>query len=142
MKTALLLSLAVVCLLSVAVADRKASNSRQQFDQWRDCMVKNLPDDKVQEYQTCHDRAQGTNMRKFREGLTCVLGSYGLVNKNTVDLRAMAAAARNVKAPELKKAFEECPKDDRNAQIARNVKCVIDGLEKSCPVPAGVSVEK
>ncbi|XP_077541458.1 uncharacterized protein LOC144153672 isoform X2 [Haemaphysalis longicornis] len=137
MKAALLLCLAVVCLLSGAVSERKVSNRRQRFEEWRECMVATLPEEKATEYQNCHERARGTSMRKFREGLRCVLGSYGIVNRNSVNLTAMAAAASSINKTELKKAFQDCPEDDHNAQIAKAVKCVIDSLEVSCPVVEG-----
>lgn len=46
----------------------------------------------------------------------------------------METTAASVGSPELKKAFEECPKDPKNSSEDRTIKCVIDHLEAKCPV--------
>lgn len=73
-------------------------------------------------------------MAKFRRGLTCVLDSYGIVKEHTVDLKKQTSTASTIRSAELKKAFQDCPKDEKNASLDRNIKCVIDHLETSCPV--------
>lgn len=143
MKTAVVLVLAA-CLVAVAMCAGgrgRPHTNREAFAQWRDCMVSKLPADKTPVYEGCHNSSRGTEMRKFREGLQCVLGSYNLVDKNNVDLARMREVARNITQQELKTAFEECPNEDRNNKVARAVKCVIDRLETSCPVPTDVDRE-
>lgn len=141
MKTAVVLVL-TACLVAVAMsAGGRASSSREQFSRWRECMVGKLPAEKVQTYEDCRNHSRGTEMRRFRQGLECVLSSYNLVNRNDVDLARMRELAQSVTQTELKAAFQECPQDDGNKKVSKAVKCVIDHLETSCPVPAGVNRE-
>ncbi|KAL1476588.1 hypothetical protein MTO96_036404, partial [Rhipicephalus appendiculatus] len=111
----------------------------QQFDNWRSCMVKKIPGDKAPVYEACHNRSRGTDMHRFRDGLQCVLSSYNIVKKNDVNLDLMAQLAKNITQQDLKGAFEECPKNDRNKNLQRAVKCVIDHLESTCPAPDGAA---
>ncbi|XP_072144893.1 uncharacterized protein [Dermacentor andersoni] len=137
MKTAVVFVLAA-CLVAVAMsAGGRASSRREEFTRWRECMAQKLPTDKAQEYENCRNHSRGTEMRKFRQGLECVLKSYNLVQRNDVDLNRMRELAQNVTKPELRAAFQECPQDEHNSKVAKAVKCVIDHLETSCPVPAG-----
>nr|XP_037281055.1 uncharacterized protein LOC119174307 [Rhipicephalus microplus] len=139
MKTAVVLLL-VTCFVALATSAKdRATNHRQQFDDWRSCMVQKIPVDKVPQYDACHGRSRGTDMHRFRDGLQCVLSSYNIVNKNDVNLDRMAQLARTITQQDLKSAFEECPKNDRNKHVQRAVKCVIDHLERTCPVPDGAA---
>ncbi|XP_037578762.1 uncharacterized protein LOC119461497 [Dermacentor silvarum] len=96
MKTAVVLVL-TACLVAVAMsAGGRASTSREQFSRWRDCMVGKLPAEKVQTYEDCRNHSRGTEMRRFRQGLECVLSSYNLVNRNDVDLARMRELAQSV----------------------------------------------
>ncbi|XP_075751908.1 uncharacterized protein LOC119174308 [Rhipicephalus microplus] len=135
MKTALV-SVLAACLVAVAMSvGGRISPSRQDFASWRSCMVAKLPQDKVQTYENCRNQSRGTDMRKFRQGLECVLSSYNLVNRTDVNLSRMRELAQNVTQQEVRAAFEECPLDDKNKKVGRAVKCLIDHLETSCPVP-------
>uniref|UniRef100_A0A023GC78 Putative secreted protein n=1 Tax=Amblyomma triste TaxID=251400 RepID=A0A023GC78_AMBTT len=136
MKTAVVFVL-TACLLVGVHAGTRTDSRRTEYDQWRQCMVDKLPTDKAPVFDECQTRASGTEMRKFREGLQCVLGSYQLVNGNNVNLAQMTQVAPTIQKQDLKKAFEECPKDDGNTRIAKAVKCVIDHLKNTCPVPSG-----
>lgn len=40
--------------------------------------------------------------------------------------------AASAGSPELKKAYENCPKDDKNTSEDRSIKCLIDHLEVDC----------
>uniref|UniRef100_A0A023FYI5 Putative secreted protein n=1 Tax=Amblyomma parvum TaxID=251391 RepID=A0A023FYI5_AMBPA len=136
MKTAVVFLL-TACVLARASAGSRAESRRAQFDQWRQCMVDKLPTDKAPVFQGCHNTAAGTEMRKFRQGLECILDSYQLLDRNNVNLARMTEVAPTITKEELKKAFEDCPKDDGNKKVAKAVKCVIDHLETTCPVPSG-----
>ncbi|KAL1479088.1 hypothetical protein MTO96_052151 [Rhipicephalus appendiculatus] len=141
MKTAVVLVLAA-CLVAVAMsAGGRISPSREDFAEWRACMVAKLPQDKVQEYENCRNRSRGTDMRRFRQGLECVLTSYNLVNRTDVNLNRMRELAQEVTQQEVKAAFQECPEDDNNRKVGKAVKCLIDHLETSCPVPAAAHRE-
>ncbi|XP_037519114.1 uncharacterized protein LOC119396095 [Rhipicephalus sanguineus] len=141
MKTAVVLVLAA-CLVAVAMsAGGRHSASREDFSRWRECMITKLPQDRIQTYETCRNQSRGTEMRRFRQGLECVLSSYNLVNRTDVDLSRMQQAAQNVTQQELRAAFQECPQDENNKKVGKAVKCLIDHLETSCPVPAGVNRE-
>uniref|UniRef100_A0A6M2E7K2 Putative conserved secreted protein n=1 Tax=Amblyomma tuberculatum TaxID=48802 RepID=A0A6M2E7K2_9ACAR len=137
MKTCMVFFLTACLLAGANAASSRVEARRAQFDQWRQCMVNKLPTDKAPVFQGCHHNASGTEMRKFRQGLECVLGSYELVNRNNVDLARMTQVAPTITKEELKKAFEDCPKDEDNKKVAKAVKCVIDHLETNCPVPDG-----
>ncbi|KAL3215761.1 hypothetical protein MRX96_051282 [Rhipicephalus microplus] len=118
MKTAVVLLL-VACYVALATSAKdRTTNHRQQFDDWRSCMVRKIPADKVPQYEACHGRSRGTDMHRFRDGLQCVLSSYNIVNKNDVNLNLMAQLARNIPQQDLKSAFEECPKNDRNKHVS------------------------
>uniref|UniRef100_L7MC48 Putative secreted peptide n=1 Tax=Rhipicephalus pulchellus TaxID=72859 RepID=L7MC48_RHIPC len=135
MKTAVVFVLAA-CLVAVAMSvGGRISPSREDFARWRDCMVAKLPQDKVETYENCRNHSRGTDMRRFRQGLECVLSSYNLVNRTDVDLSRMRQLAQNVTQEEVRAAFQECPEDDKNKKVGRAVKCLIDHLETSCPVP-------
>uniref|UniRef100_A0A6G5A0Q2 Putative conserved secreted protein n=1 Tax=Rhipicephalus microplus TaxID=6941 RepID=A0A6G5A0Q2_RHIMP len=110
MKTAVVLLLAACFVAMATSAKDRTTNHRQQFDDWRSCMVKKIPADKVPQYDACHGRSRGTDMHRFRDGLQCVLSSYNIVNKNDVNLDRMAQLARTITQQDLKSAFEECPK--------------------------------
>ncbi|KAL1445517.1 hypothetical protein MTO96_044979 [Rhipicephalus appendiculatus] len=139
MKTAVVLLL-LACLVALATSAKDRTTSRrQQFDNWRSCMVKKIPGDKAPVYEACHNRSRGTDMHRFRDGLQCVLSSYNIVKKNDVNLDLMAQLAKNITQQDLKGAFEECPKNDRNKNLQRAVKCVIDHLESTCPAPDGAA---
>uniref|UniRef100_A0A131XE89 Putative secreted peptide n=1 Tax=Hyalomma excavatum TaxID=257692 RepID=A0A131XE89_9ACAR len=139
MKTAVVLVL-VACFVATATSAKgRAASRREQFDEWRNCMVQKIPNDKASVYQACHERSRGTDMHRFRDGLQCVLSSYNIVNRNDVNLERMAQLAREITQQDLKSAFEECPKNERNKQLQRTVKCVIDHLESTCPVPEGAA---
>lgn len=139
MKTAVVLLL-VACFVAVATSAKDRTTSRrQQFDNWRNCMVQKIPGDKAPVYEACHSRSRGTDMHRFRDGLQCVLSSYNIVNKNDVNLERMAQLAKDITQQDLKGAFQECPKNERNKSLQRTVKCVIDHLEKTCPVPDGAA---
>uniref|UniRef100_A0A224Y8J4 Uncharacterized protein n=1 Tax=Rhipicephalus zambeziensis TaxID=60191 RepID=A0A224Y8J4_9ACAR len=114
MKTAVVLVL-VACFVAVAMSvGGRISPSRQDFARWRECMVAKLPQDKVQEYEGCRNRSRGTDMRRFRQGLECVLSSYNLVNRTDVDLSRMRELAQNVTQEEVRAAFQDCSQDDNN----------------------------
>uniref|UniRef100_A0A131Z3S5 Uncharacterized protein n=1 Tax=Rhipicephalus appendiculatus TaxID=34631 RepID=A0A131Z3S5_RHIAP len=141
MKTAVVLVLAA-CLVAVAMsAGGRISPSREDFAEWRACMVAKLPQDKVQEYENCRNRSRGTDMRRFRQGLECVLSSYNLVNRTDVDLSRMQQLAQNVTQEEVRAAFHDCSQDENNKKVGKAVKCFIDHLETSCPVPADANKE-
>uniref|UniRef100_A0A224YI88 Uncharacterized protein n=1 Tax=Rhipicephalus zambeziensis TaxID=60191 RepID=A0A224YI88_9ACAR len=138
MKTAVVLVLAA-CFVAAAMSVggiHRTHSTRESFNEWRQCMVGKLPANKTSVYEGCHNSSRGTDMRKFREGLVCVLDSYNLVERNNVNLTRMRELAQNIQEPELKTAFEDCPKEERNNKLARTVKCVIDSLETSCPLPS------
>ncbi|KAL3215760.1 hypothetical protein MRX96_051281, partial [Rhipicephalus microplus] len=97
--------------------------------------LQKLPEDKVQTYENCRNHSRGTDMRKFRQGLECVLSSYNLVNRTDVDLSRMQHLAQNITQPEVRTAFHECAQDENNKKVGKAVKCFIDHLETSCPVP-------
>ncbi|XP_064489159.1 uncharacterized protein LOC135401001 [Ornithodoros turicata] len=126
---------ALVFFVSVA-ARKTATNTRLVYNDWRSCMVDKLPEETRGAYNTCHDRARGTQHHNFREGLQCVLGHYNLVQGTRVNLQAMRQAAASVQKPDLKAAFNTCPQAENNVQVARAVQCVITHLERTCPVPA------
>uniref|UniRef100_A0A0K8R5E6 Putative secreted protein n=1 Tax=Ixodes ricinus TaxID=34613 RepID=A0A0K8R5E6_IXORI len=131
----ILLITIVVCVFAATDASRR-STRRQQFDDWRACMVGQLPTEKKPIYEACHNRSRGTDMHKFREGLKCVLTDYSLLNGTKIDLAAMTTRASSVSG-KLGQAFTDCPKDDHNRNAAKGVKCIIDRLETDCPVPTG-----
>ncbi|XP_022653281.1 uncharacterized protein LOC111263746 [Varroa jacobsoni] len=133
MKTlvvALLASTACLTAADTATGDHQPDSN--QFGRWRTCLKSKIPENKQPGMEACINKPGGTDMSKFRRGLGCVLESYGIVNNHRVDLTKMRSSASLVTSPELKKAFMECPKDDKNSSLDRSIKCVIDHLETSC----------
>ncbi|OQR79252.1 hypothetical protein BIW11_05867 [Tropilaelaps mercedesae] len=135
MKTLVIALIAgTACLAAADIATGDHQPDTNQFGQWRTCLKSKIPQDKQATMDNCVKKPGGTDMAKFRRGISCVLESYGVVNGHRVDLRKMGSTASSVRSPELKKAFQECPKDDKNASLDRSIKCVIDHLETSCPL--------
>ncbi|CAN7988194.1 unnamed protein product, partial [Ixodes hexagonus] len=120
----------VVCVFAgfAAAGPRRRGTRRQQFTDWRTCMVQHLPTEKRAVYDGCYANSRGTEMHKFRDGLKCVLSDYHLVSGTNVDLSAMTALASSVPG-KLGQAFTDCPKDDHNRKADKNIKCIIDHLE-------------
>ncbi|XP_003747300.1 uncharacterized protein LOC100900705 [Galendromus occidentalis] len=122
----------LVCEVSADTASGDHTSDDSKFGKWRSCLASKLPADKQKVHEDCFKKPGGTDMSKFRRGLSCVLDSYGVVKDHKIDQAKMASTATSITSPELKKAFTECPKDDKNVSEDRTIKCVIDNLETTC----------